>query len=473
MTIESSAHSWRLLIDGRLEPGAGVMAVINPATTEPLAMCPRADLAQLNIAVFAAKGAFTAWASTPIDKRKRALFALADALSDRTQQFAMILTEEQGKPLGDAQAEVTECVNMLRSFANMELSPQVIRDTAHEYIVQESAPLGVVAVITAWNFPLYLLTVKIAPALLAGNTVDVKPAPTTPLTTLLFGELCTGLLPDGVFNVITDQNDLGEALTRHPDIAKITFTGSSHTGRKVMAQAAETLKRLTLELGGNDAAIILEDANIEEVSAKVFAGAMINAGQLCTAIKRVYVPDPLYNAMCEKLALLANQVIIGDGKDASTQMGPLQNQAHFGKVRSLLADAHREGTVIAGGQALDRAGYFIRPTIVRDIRDDARLVQEEQFGPILPIMRYRRVEEAIERANDSIYGLSGTVWGHDAARALAVARRLECGTVWVNRHLDLPVDVAFGGVKQSGLGVELGKEGLLEFAQRRIVSLGR
>ena len=473
MTIESSAHSWRLLIDGRLEPGAAMMAVINPATTEPLTTCPRADLAQLNIAVLAAKRAFPAWARTPIDKRRKALFALAGALSDRAQQFAMILTEEQGKPLGDAQAEVTECVDLLRGFARMELSPQIIRDTVHELIVQESAPLGVVAVITAWNFPLYLLTVKIAPALLAGNTLVIKPAPTTPLTTLLFGELCAELLPAGVFNVITDQNDLGEALTRHHDIAKITFTGSSHTGRQVMAQAAGTLKRLTLELGGNDAAIILEDANIEEVSAKVFAGAMINAGQLCTAIKRVYVPDTLYDAMCEKLAWLADQVIVGDGKDAATQMGPLQNLAHFGKVHGLLDEAHREGTIIAGGQVLDRAGYFIRPTIVRDIGDVARVVREEQFGPILPIMRYGRVEEAIARANDSIYGLSGTVWGHDAARAFAIAGKLECGTVWVNRHLDLPIDVAFGGVKQSGLGVELGEEGLREFTQRRIVSLGR
>jgi acyl-CoA reductase-like NAD-dependent aldehyde dehydrogenase len=313
----------------------------------------------------------------------------------------------------------------------------------------------------------------LAPALLAGNTVVAKPAPTTPLSTLLFGELCAKLLPAGVCNVITDQNDLGDALTGHPDIAKITFTGSTQTGRKVMAQAAATLKRLTLELGGNDPAIVLDDTDVAEIATKVFAGAMINGGQLCTAIKRVYVPVHLYDSMCEELARLADRVILGDGMDASTQMGPVQNRAHFDRMKSLLDEAHKEGTVIAGGYVLERPGYFVRPTIVRDIADDARLVREEQFGPLLPVLAYHTVEEAITRANDSLYGLTATVWGRDTTRALEVAKQLECGTVWVNRHLELPIDIAVGGVKQSGLGVELGAEGLREFTQRRIVNVGR
>ena len=473
MITTNPNHDFRLLLDGKLATGASEMIVMNPATGGALASCPRADREQLEEAVQAAKRAFSSWSVTPVAKRKDALLALADALSARTEQFARILTQEQGKPLGDAEGEVAESVNLLRGFAAMDLSPRVLRDVEHELIIQQDAPLGVVAVITAWNFPLWLLTVKLAPALLAGNTVVAKPAPTTPLSSLLFGELCAQFLPPGVCNVITDQNDLGDALTGHPDIAKITFTGSTQTGRKVMAQAAGTLKRITLELGGNDPAIVMDDADVAETAAKIFAGAMINAGQLCTAIKRVYVPARMYDSMCEELVRLADQVILGDGMDVTTQMGPVQNQAHFNRMNSLLESASKEGTVIAGGYALERPGYFVRPTVVRDIDHKARLVREEQFGPILPILAYDTTEEAITRANDSIYGLTATVWGRDAHRAFEVAKQLECGTVWVNRHLELPMDIAVGGVKQSGLGVELGAEGLREFTQRRVVNVGR
>jgi acyl-CoA reductase-like NAD-dependent aldehyde dehydrogenase len=473
MTTTTLNYKFQLLLDGKPTPGASSMVVMNPATGEPLTSCPRADRNQLEEAVQAAKRAFSSWSVTPITKRRNALLALADALSARQAHFARVLTEEQGKPFADAEGEVMESINLLRGFAGMDLSPRILQDTEQAFIVQQNAPLGVVAVITAWNFPLWLLMVKLAPALLAGNTVVAKPAPTTPLSTLLFGELCAQLLPAGVCNVITDQNDLGDALTGHPDIAKITFTGSTQTGRKVMAQAAGTLKRLTLELGGNDPAIVLDDVDVKEIAAKVFAGAMINAGQLCTAIKRVYVPVHLYDLMCEELARLADGVVLGDGMDASTQMGPVQNKAHFDRMHSLLGNACREGTVIAGGYVLERPGYFVRPTVVRDIADSARLVREEQFGPILPVLAYRTVDEAITRANDSIYGLTATVWGRDATRALEVAKQLESGTVWVNGHLELPIDIAVGGVKQSGLGVELGAEGLREFTQRRIVHVRR
>jgi acyl-CoA reductase-like NAD-dependent aldehyde dehydrogenase len=473
MTTTTLNYKFQLLLDGKPTPGASSMVVMNPATGEPLTSCPRADRNQLEEAVQAAKRAFSSWSVTPITKRRNALLALADALSARQAHFARVLTEEQGKPFADAEGEVMESINLLRGFAGMDLSARILQDTGESLVVQQDAPLGVVAVITAWNFPLWLLMVKLAPALLAGNTVVAKPAPTTPLTTLLFGELCAQLLPAGVCNVITDHNDLGDALTGHPDIAKITFTGSTQTGRRVMAQAAGTLKRLTLELGGNDPAIVLDDVDAKEIAAKVFAGAMINAGQLCTAIKRVYVPVHLYDLMCEELARLADRVILGDGMDVSTQMGPVQNKTHFDRMSSLLASAHQEGTVIAGGSVLERPGYFVRPTVVRDIGDDARLVLEEQFGPILPVLAYHTIDEAISRANDSIYGLTATVWGRDATRALEVAKQLESGTVWVNGHLELPIDIAVGGVKQSGLGVELGAEGLREFTQRRIVHVRR
>jgi acyl-CoA reductase-like NAD-dependent aldehyde dehydrogenase len=471
--VNGTTHDFRLLINGRLTPGASTLDVINPATGKLLTTCARADKEQLDQAVAAARTAFLTWSVTPIEQRRQALLKIADALGARSAEFARLLTEEQGKPLAHATGEIGGAIAMIRAFAAMDLPVKVLRETATERIVQRHAPLGVVAAITPWNFPMILLMIKVAPALLAGNTVVAKPAPTTPLTTLLFGELCADLLPPGVLNVIVDQNDLGGALTQHPDVAKVAFTGSTATGKKVMASVASTIKRLTLELGGNDAAIVLDDVNVKEVAAKIYQGAMVNSGQVCLAIKRVYVPDALYEAMCAELTALAGATVVGDGLDATTEMGPLQNKVQYEKVKEFLDDARLHGKVIAGGKALDRDGYFIAPTIVRDISDDARLVREEQFGPVLPVLKYTDLNDAIARANSTEYGLGGTVWGTDLNRAYEVAERIASGTVWVNKHLDLPPDIPFGGAKQSGFGAEMGQEGLEEFTQVRIINMAK
>jgi acyl-CoA reductase-like NAD-dependent aldehyde dehydrogenase len=471
--LQPTSADYQLLIDGQKIPGAATLAVINPATGKLLSRCARADKAQLEAAVAAAKRAFTGWSARSIESRRQALLVIADALEMRSAEFARLLTQEQGKPLAHAAREVDGSVATLRAFAAMDLPAKVLRETDSERIVQQYVPLGVVAAITPWNFPLSLLMIKVAPALLAGNTVVAKPAPTTPLTTLLFAALCAPLLPPGVFNVIVDQNDLGSWLTQHADVAKVAFTGSTATGRKVMASVATTIKRLTLELGGNDAAIVLDDVNLQEVAAKIYQGAMLNSGQVCLAIKRVYVPDSLYEAMCTELVKLANATVVGDGLDVATQMGPLQNKLQFEKVKGFLDDARIHGKIIAGGAALDRDGYFIAPTIVRDIADDARLVREEQFGPVLPVLKYSSLDDAIERANDSEYGLGGSVWGTDSKRAYDVAQRIACGTVWVNKHLELPRDIPFGGAKQSGFGTEMGQEGLEEFTQSKIINMAK
>ena len=471
--VQSDAPQFRLLIDGQLTTGAATLDVVNPATGKRLATCARADKAQLHAAVAAAKKAFPAWSATSIETRRQALLKIADALEARASEFARLLTQEQGKPLAHAVGEIGGAVEMIRTFAAMNLPPKVLRENAHERIVQLHAPLGVVAAITPWNFPLMLLMIKVAPALLAGNTVVAKPAPTTPLTTLKFGEVCADLLPRGVLNIIVDQNELGGELTQHPDVAKVAFTGSTATGRKVMASVSGSIKRLTLELGGNDAAIVLDDVDVKSVAAQIFQGAMVNSGQVCLAIKRVYVPEALYEAMCEELAALAKAAIVGDGLDAKTQYGPLQNKAQYEKVKEFLKDAALNGKVIAGGAVLEREGYFIAPTIVRDIADDARLVREEQFGPVLPVLKYADLDDAIARANDSEYGLGGTVWGADLERAYSVAQRIATGTVWVNKHLDLPPDIPFGGAKQSGLGAEMGQEGLEAFTQARIINVAK
>ena len=463
--------AYKLLIGGKLISGAMTSTVINPATEDVLATAPRADLAQLHQAVAAAKAAFPVWSATPIRVRGALLTKLADAMEVRQAELARLLTEEQGKPLAEAKWEMVAAIAGIRYFASLDLPPIVLRQDAKRRIVQERVPLGVIAAITPWNVPIILLATKIAAALLAGNTVVAKPAATTPLTTLKIGELCAGILPPGVINIIADQNDLGSALTGHPDVAKVTFTGSTATGKKVMESAAGSLKRLTLELGGNDAAIVLDDVDPKEVAPKLLAGAMFNSGQGCITIKRLYVHDSQYSEMCDELGRLAREIIVDDGIKQGTQMGPLQNKAQFEKVKGFLEDAQQNGNIVAGGKALNRKGYFVQPTIVCDIADDARLVKEEQFGPILPVLRYSDVDDAIARANDTDFGLGGSVWSKDLDRAYAVAARIDSGTVWINQHLDMHPEVPFSGAKQSGIGTEQGQEGLEEFTHAKIINM--
>ena len=462
--------NFRMLINGRAEAGASSFDVINPATGESFARCPKADRALLDAAVGAAKAAFPAWSQRPIDERAALVSILADRLEQSLEDFARLLTAEQGKPLDQARSEVFGAILTLRAFAAMRPERKVIRQDGEATIIEHRTPLGVVAAITPWNFPVILLMNKLGPALMAGNTMVAKPAPTTPLTTLKFGEICREVLPPGVVNIICDENDLGAALTLHPDIAKVAFTGSTATGRKVMQAAAATVKRVTLELGGNDAAIVLDDVDPKLAAKKLYEGAMTNAGQICVAIKRAYAPASIYDAVCDELALLAKAAVVDDGSKQGTQIGPVQNRMQYEKVKEFLADAAEKGVVLAGGVPLDRPGYFIPPTIVRDLPEDARLVREEQFGPVLPVLKYEDIEDVIARANDSEYGLAGTVWSNDVARATEVAMRIDAGTVWVNQHLAIDPNIPFRGSKQSGMGGELGQDGLHEYTQPHIVN---
>jgi acyl-CoA reductase-like NAD-dependent aldehyde dehydrogenase len=377
-----------------------------------------------------------------------------------------MLTLEQGKPLAHAMGEVAGSVFFIRALASIELHDKVLAEDAGGKFIEHRTPLGVVAAITPWNFPISLITVKAIPALLAGNTIVAKPAPTTPLSSLHMAEVFNQLLPAGVFNIIVDNNDLGSELTSHPDVAKVSFTGSTSTGKKVMASAASSLKRVTLELGGNDAAIVLDDVDPKAAAKQLFEGAMVNSGQVCLAIKRAYVPASMYDTICAELAKLADAAVVGDGMKPDTQFGPIQNKMQYDRVKSLIADAAQKGKVIAGGEH-EGPGYFIRPTI--DVTDDSRIVREEQFGPVLPVLKYTDVNDAIRRANDTDYGLGGTVWATDTKRALDVAKQVKSGIVWVNCHMNISPLIATGGAKQSGMGLELGLEGLEEFTQRHLV----
>ena len=466
-------RDYKLLINGKMVDGDSTMDVINPATEEKLADCPRASESQLNDAVSAARAAFPAWSEKSIDERKQVVLKIADVIEANAKELAQLLTEEQGKPLGDATGEVHGMAAFCRYFASLDLPVKVIDDSEGRKVEVHRKPLGVVGAIVPWNFPLILMSFKLPPALIAGNTIVIKPAPTTPLSTLRIAELIKDIAPAGVVNFITDANDLGAALTAHPDVRKISFTGSTATGAKVMAGAAGLLKRITLELGGNDAGIVLDDVDPKEVAPKVFDSAFQNSGQVCIAMKRLYVHENIYDEMCDELAAIAKDTVIGDGLEQGTKLGPLNNKMQYERVKELIEEAREEGKVIAGGEIPDRPGYFIKPTIVRDIEEGSRLVDEEQFGPVLPVMKFSDPEEAIARANASFWGLGGSIWSSDLDKAYALAEKMDAGTVWINKHAELDPSIPFGGAKQSGLGNELGEEGLEEFTQLKVINMAR
>ncbi len=316
-----------------------------------------------------------------------------------------------------------------------------------------------------------MLAFKLPPALLAGNTVVVKTAPSTPLATLKLGALLSEILPAGVVNVLTGTDALGPLLTAHPGIRKVSFTGSTDTGKRVMAAGAPTLMRLTLELGGNDAAIVLDDVDVDKTAELLFASAFGTCGQVCRAVKRVYVHTSLYDQLCEKLAARAQRSVVGDNDTPDAEFGPVQNRAQYDRLVKLLADSASCGTVMPGGGVLERDGFFIRPTIVRDIDPQSRLVVEEQFGPILPVLRFDNVDDVVAQANDGPYGLSASVWSKDLQQARAIADRLNVGTVFINKHIDRVPHVPMAGAKQSGIGVELGEHGLNEFTQIKVFNI--
>ncbi len=462
---------YELVIDGVMVPGASRLEVRNPSTGEVVATCARANSSQLHLAVDAASRAQPAWEALGIEERRRRLLALAADFAAQSDDFARLLTSEQGKPLQESYIEIAIAGIVFNSFAAMNLEPETLHDDADRTVIEHRKALGVVAAITPWNYPLHILSGKVAPALLAGNTLVVKPAATTPLTTLKFGALCQAHLPPGVLNVIADDNDLGDLLTGHPDVDKVSFTGSTATGMRVMATAGGGLKRVTLELGGNDPAIVLADADIKATAAGLFGSAFYNAGQSCVAPKRIYAHASVYDALCEELAALARARVVGDGMQQGSQTGPLQNRTQYDKVCAIIDRARQDGTIIAGGEKLDGPGFFVTPTIVRDIPDNSDLVRNEQFGPVLPVLSFDDVEDAIERANQGKYGLGASVWSADPAKAREIAFAIKAGTVWVNTHAELEPDVPFRGAKQSGVGVELTQEGLEEYTQAHIVSV--
>ncbi|MEO0033934.1 MAG: hypothetical protein RIS94_3692, partial [Pseudomonadota bacterium] len=395
-------------------------------------------------------------------------------LADNAAEIVALLVAEQGKPTWQAEFEVAAAVQWLEATASLQIPVEVVEDTPAHRVETRHVPLGVVGGISPWNFPVLLSVWKIGPALVAGNTLVLKPSPLTPLTVLRLGQLFAAVVPTGVLNVITGGDALGPLMTGHPGFDKISFTGSTRTGRAVMRSAAERLTRITLELGGNDAAIVFPDVDVKAVAQQLFWSAFTNSGQICVATKRAYVHDAIYDAFLAELREIAAQVPMAPGKEPGAMLGPVQNAAQFARISALVEEARLSGLgVIEAGSAPDGPGYFVPVTLVDNPPDDSRIVQEEQFGPVLPVMRFTGEDEVIDRANACEYGLAGTVWTNDEARALRVAARLETGTVWINEALALSPFAVFGGHKQSGMGRENGLSGLLEYTNSQTVTIRR
>ncbi|WP_295549241.1 aldehyde dehydrogenase family protein [uncultured Pseudacidovorax sp.] len=457
---------------GRPAETLGTAPVLDPATLEVVAHAAQSTPGQLDDAVRAARAvAGSAWARDAA-LRREALAQCADLLLVHEAALGELLSREQGKPLAAARGEIQTGARLLRHFSTLVDTEKVIRQSASGSIRALRAPIGAVGLIVPWNFPVTILMMKLGPALWAGNAVVVKPAPTTPLTTLRIAQLLADALPPGTLNTVTGDADIGQALVGHAGLGKISFTGSSPTGRRVMATAAESLKRLTLELGGNDAAIVLPDANPATIAPRLFANAFGNAGQLCCAIKRLYVHRRIHDEIVERMTAIAQDWRVGRGLAEDTQMGPLHTAAQRDHVRDLLRDAQaRGGRIHTGGDALGEwPGHFLRPAIVSGLTDEARLVAQEQFGPALPILAFDDADEAVARANASPYGLGGSVWSGDPDRAAGVVSRLEAVNLYVNQHAVPPdPEVPFGGTKASGFGYELGEWGADDFSVRKVL----
>jgi acyl-CoA reductase-like NAD-dependent aldehyde dehydrogenase len=464
---------YKMLVAGNLITGSQTLDVINPATEEVFATVPRANKDDVMAAVAAAKIAQKSWKNVAESERKIIVNKIADAIAENAEALAKVITLEQGKVLDFARMEVQFAEAFCRSLASYEFPVNVLEETATNRVEEHRIPLGVVAGIIPWNFPLLIAAYKLSPALVTGNAIILKPAPTTPVSTLMLGEIIADIVPKGLVSVIVDDNDLGPTLTSHPDIAKISFTGSTPTGKAIMKSAADTMKRLTLELGGNDAAIVLDDADPKTIAPGIFGSAFINSGQVCISLKRLYVHEAVYDELCDEIATLANAAIVGNGMDEGVQFGPVQNKAQYEKVLSYIEDGKTHGTVIAGGEAPNQPGYVIPLTVIKDLKDGCRLVDEEPFGPVLPIVKYTNLDEVIAGANNSKMGLGGSVWSSNIERAVKVAAQLDTGTVWINQHCAFGPGIHMAPAKESGLGAEWGKEGVKEFTACKIININK
>ncbi|ORY70245.1 aldehyde dehydrogenase [Pseudomassariella vexata] len=451
------------VIDGKLVGTEKTRCSVNPSTLKDLPPVPVSTPADVDRAVEVAKKAQESWAEVPWTERRKAIHAFAAALESQIDDFSQMLTKEQGKPLGFANFEMQITLNCLRELANFPETEETIEETDDKKVIARYIPLGVVVGIVPWNFPIQLASVKLASALITGNTFILKSSPFTPYCSLKMAELAIPFFPPGVFQCLSGDDDLGPWLTAHPGVNKVTFTGSIATGKRVMESCSKTLKRVTLELGGNDPAIVCSDVDVVEVAPEIAGLALINSGQVCCAIKRVFVHESIYEALLKAMVEYAKGLNVGDGFQEGVWLGPVNNRLQYDRVKNLLEDIERTRLTVALGSTKVSTmgnGYFITPTIIDNPPDNSRIVVEEPFGPVFPVLKWSDEAEVIKRANDSDMGLGASVWTKDLVQAERIARKLQVGSVWINNHMAGQANAPFGGHKQSGVGVEYGEAGL-------------
>lgn len=474
MTDFSSVFA--MTINGDAVTAADTIPVYNPATKGVIAEVPNAAQHHLDTAVVCARKAFDTWKKTTVEQRQQAVLRFADLLETHAEAFMTLLTREQGKPRAGAEWELLGSIAWLRGIATQSLPDEILEESKDRRVVTRFTPIGVVGAIVPWNFPILLAIWKIAPALVAGCSVIVKPSPYTPLCDIKLGELGQQVFPPGVLSVITGGDELGKQITAHPGINKIAFTGSTETGRHVMRSAADTIKRVTLELGGNDPAIVLPDVDPKAVAPQLFWAAFQNNAQFCNAAKRLYIHEAVYDEVRDALVeYVVNRVKVGDGTQEDTDLGPIQNEMQYNKVKNYFADCREKGYVFALGGEIDESleGWFVPVTLVDNPPEDSRIVQEEPFGPILPLLKWSSEADVVARANDTIYGLGASVWGNDLESVQRIGNQLDVGTVWLNEVHQYSPAQAFGGHKQSGLGCENSLHGLMEYTNWQTVTLNK
>ena len=461
-----------MTIGGKSVSGEDTFAVLNPSTGETAGYAPKGSIKDLDSAVSAANKAFESWSQLSDEELQAACEKVTAKIDENAEELANIIPLEQGKPLNGlgSRWELGGASAWAGYTSGLSLPMKTLQDNNEGLVELHRKPLGVIGSITPWNFPVMIAVWHIMPALRTGNTVVIKPSPNTPLSTLRLVEIMNEVLPAGVVNCVTDNEEgenLGAAMSAHPDIRKIVFTGSCATGQKVMLSAAETMKRLTLEMGGNDAAIVLPDVDPKAIAEGLFWGGFINNGQTCAAMKRLYVHEDVYDDVCTELVAFAKNIPMGDGMAEESILGPIQNKMQFDKVSRLVEAGKQKGRVLLGGEPGD--GLFFPATIIADLENGDPLVDEEQFGPALPIIKYSDIDDVINAANDTTNGLGGSVWSKDIDTAKEIALQLECGSVWINKHGAIQPNAPFGGVKSSGFGVEFGEEGLQEYTDIQVV----
>ncbi|KAM0295844.1 hypothetical protein ACHAO9_000930 [Fusarium lateritium] len=458
------------IINGELQPTPKTRHTIDPATEQPLYEVPIATEEQLDLAVKHARIAFTAWSKTTHKQRQELLLAFADAVEKNRHDLAKLQTMEQGKPLSLAEQEVDMTLTWLRTFAYMEVQDEILEETEERRITSTFPPLGVCGAIVPWNWPILLGMGKVGPALMTGNTVIMKPSPFTPYCNLKLGEIGMSIFPPGVFQVLSGEDSLGPWMTSHPGIDMISFTGSIATGKKVSASCSSTLKRCVLELGGNDAAIVCEDVDIDKCLPKIATLSFLNSGQICMLAKRIYVHEKIYDRFRDAMVeFTKNNIKTGGGFESGVVVGPLQNKMQYELVKDMYAEIDRQGWKVAlEGKVLESSkGYLIEPVIIDNPPEDSRIVVEEPFGPVVPLLRWCDDADVIERANALNTGLGASVWTKDLDRGESMGRQLSAGSVWINSHFDVAPNVPFGGHKESGMGVEWGIEGFKHYTNSR------